>query len=636
MAKRLLIPAALLCLPHTTALALDLSLDTPRLVGADNFRDVAGTTQADVTANGGVMRSGVFYRSNALTLKGNDKAILEGLGIGEIFDLRTPGEIAQAPDVLPAGARYQNINIIGGEQVNPPLTSPEAAREWMRDLNRDFVTDAGQRARYHDLFMELASAEDPVIFHCTSGKDRTGWTAAMLQSIAGVDSATIMQDYLATNSYSAGSISATLAKLSSRAPALASVYAPLLGVEESYLQAGLDQITQDYGTVDNYLKEGLGLDQETIYVLRGKMVRFGSLPGQAGLAGNAAAGAGLLAALQDSDLSGRYSAYNYYLQSAIDAGSLGGLEQRVGGQIHADSASYLLRQTQLIDNAIAPYASGRDLREGESQLWMSALASYVGTDGSSHASSSNEHSQGALVGLTHRFDSQTSARAGFGYSNGDVASSGASADADLTFITLGGRYAFDSLEQGAYADLRLDAGYIDYDSRRDLGYGLGRAKGDTQGSLYSALANLGYRTHNGDLTLEPTLGVRVSQVRLDGFTEKGSELALDVDTVDKTVTSLVGGLNLGFGQSHVGDWSLQPGLNLGYEHAFGNPEVKSHGAVQGFGVEQVSAFNDRDLFKVGAGLTARAGAVSVSADVQGLQGSDSHGLSGNLSLGIAF
>lgn len=636
MDKRLLFPAALLCLPHTHALALDTLLDTPRLTGADNFRDVAGTDHAYSTAHDGVMRSGVFYRSNALTLKGNDKAILEGLGIGPIFDLRTTGEIAQVPDTLPAGSHYRNINIMGSDQVNPPLNSADAAKNWMRDMNRAFVTDAGQRSRFRELFMELAAADDPAIFHCTSGKDRTGWTAAMLQSIAGVDSATIMQDYLATNTYSAGSIAATLAKLSAYAPAQAAAYKPLLGVEASFLQAGLDQINASYGSVDNYLKEGLGLSQETLYVLRGKLVRFSSLPGQASLKGNAAAGAGLLAALQDSDLSGTYSQYNYYLQSAIDAGTLGGLEQRVGGQIHADSASFLLRQTEQIDNALAPYASGRELRDSESQLWMSALASYVGTDGSTHASSSNEHAQGVLVGMTHRFDSQTSARAGFGYSNGDVASSGADADADLTFITLGGRYAFESLDQGAYADLRVDAGYIDYDSRRDLGEGLGRAKGSTDGALYSALANLGYRTHSGDLTLEPTLGLRVSHVRLDSFREKGSELALDVDAVDKTVTSLVGGLGLEFGASQLGDWTLTPGLNLGYEHAFGNPEVKSHGAVQSFAVEQVSAFDDRDLFKVGAGLTARTGSLSIGADLQGLQGADSHGLSGSVSLGIAF
>lgn len=124
-------------------------------------------------------------------------------------------------------------------------------------------------------------------------------------------------------------------------PAMAAIYEPLLGVDASYLQAGLDEISREYGSVDNYLKQGLGLSQETLYVLRGKMVQYGQLPGQSELRGNAAQGAALLNALQNSGLSGRYTDYNYYLQSAIDAGTLGGVETQVGGQIYADAASYL-------------------------------------------------------------------------------------------------------------------------------------------------------------------------------------------------------------------------------------------------------------------------------------------------------
>ena len=78
-----------------------------------------------------------------------------------------------------------------------------------------------------------------------------------------------------------------------------------------------------------------------------------------------AGAAQLLLQLQNSSLSGNYTAYNYYLQSAIDAGTLGGVESTVGGQVHADAASYLLRQDALIDRAAAPYTSGADLKTGQ-------------------------------------------------------------------------------------------------------------------------------------------------------------------------------------------------------------------------------------------------------------------------------
>ena len=75
----------------------------------------------------------------------------------------------------------------------------------MQETNRAFVGDAGMRAQFGTLFNELASVDAAQLLHCTAGKDRTGWAAAVLQSIAGVDSATIMSDYLATNEYSAES-----------------------------------------------------------------------------------------------------------------------------------------------------------------------------------------------------------------------------------------------------------------------------------------------------------------------------------------------------------------------------------------------------------------------------------------------
>ncbi|MDS6632737.1 tyrosine-protein phosphatase [Klebsiella michiganensis] len=95
----------------------------------------------------------------------------------------------------------------------------------------------------------------------------------MLLSIAGVDEGTIMENYLATNDYTRQRVEATLAMMP---PAMAAIYEPLLGVDASYLQAGLDEISREYGSVDNYLKQGLGLSQETLYVLRGKMVQYGT------------------------------------------------------------------------------------------------------------------------------------------------------------------------------------------------------------------------------------------------------------------------------------------------------------------------------------------------------------------------
>jgi protein tyrosine/serine phosphatase len=637
--QRLLCSLSVLSLSIAAAQAADsTALDTPRLAGIDNFRDIAGTTTAYATAHDGTMRAGVFYRSNALTPTAADLATLNGLGIKAIYDLRTPSEIAATPDTLISGATYQNIDIIGsttsGSNItNISFSSAADAIAMMQETNRAFVSDAGMRSQFSVLFNELAAVDGAALFHCTAGKDRTGWTAAVLQSIAGVDSATIMSNYLATNDYTAARVAATLKALP---PSMAAIYAPLLGVEASYLQAGLDQVTAQYGSMDNYLKQGLGLSQATIYVLRGKMVEYNSLPGQAGLIGNAAAGAQLLQQLQNSNLSGTYSAYNYYLQSAIDADSLGGVESTVGGQVHADAASYLLRQDDLIAQAAAPYASGTELKVGQYRLWTTALAGYLGTDGSSQAASSNEHSQGLMVGLTQRFSEQLSAHAGFGYSRGSVGGAGGEADTDLTFFTVGTRFAPDGLERGLFLEAAASAGYLDYASKRELGGGLGTAKGDSHGNLAGASLALGYRVPVSGVILEPSLGVRVSRLDLAGFQEKGSELALDVDSIQQTRRSAVANLNAAFAPVPLGAWQLVPGARVGYEHVLGEHQVDSEGHLLGLDIEQRAAFDNRDQFSGAVNVMASLGALSVGAEVGAMGGGDSHGFSGGLKASYLF
>jgi protein tyrosine/serine phosphatase/uncharacterized protein YhjY with autotransporter beta-barrel domain len=618
--------------------AESVPLDTPRLKSIDNFRDVAGITTAYSTAHDGTMRAGVFYRSNAITPSAADLATLNSLGIKAVYDLRTPSEIAGTPDTMLNGANYQNIDIIGATTSGSNITnisfnSAADAVAMMEQTNRAFVNDAGMRSQFGTLFNALASVDAAQLFHCTAGKDRTGWTAAVLQSIAGVDNATIMANYLATNDYTAARVAATLKAMP---PSMAAVYGPLLGVQASYLQAGLDEVTAQYGTMDNYLKQGLGLSQETIYVLRGKLVEYNSLPGQAGLIGNAAAGAELLRELQNTNLSGTYSAYNYYLQSAIDAGTLGGVESQVGGQVHADAASYLLRQNAMIEQAAAPFASGTDLKVGQYRLWTTALAGYLGTDGSSHAESSNEHSQGLMVGITQRFSEQLSARGGFGYSKGTVGGAGGEADTDFTFLNVGARYGFTSLEQGLFLDANASAGYIDYDSKRDLGGGLGSAKGDTHGNLTGATLALGYRAPVNGMVFEPSLGFRISHLDLNGFTEKGSELALDVDDNTATRRSAVASLNVGFAPVAMGAWQLVPGVQVGYERTLGDNEVDSQSHLLGLDIEQRAAFDNRDQFTGGVNVMASLGALSLGAEIGANGGGDSHGFNGGLKASYAF
>jgi protein-tyrosine phosphatase len=248
--------------------------DTPRLASVDNFRDIGGAGGGYQTVDGRQVRRGMFYRSNALTLSAADKAVIDTLNIGTVYDLRTPGEVARTGDVMPAGAVYVNINVTGeSDNLVPPAEMPSGAIEWMEGAERAYVTDAAQRAGYGAVLNQLANTPGVQLVHSSAGKDRTGWVAALLLSIANVPLDVIVQDYLLTNTYSAGSINAQVAAVQTQSGAAAATLdAPLYSVQESFLQAGFDQVQSSYGTMSSYLTVGLGLSQATIDALHDRLV----------------------------------------------------------------------------------------------------------------------------------------------------------------------------------------------------------------------------------------------------------------------------------------------------------------------------------------------------------------------------
>jgi protein-tyrosine phosphatase len=645
--RRILLGAvpAVFWLAATPALAQQ-AISTPIMSSDENFRDLAGiaaryggTGFADTTTHNGVMRTGVFYRSEVLNVSDADLATLSALHITLDIDLRTPSEIAMTPDHVPNGASYVNVNIYGTSsplQSGTPTTAAQATAQFESQY-RAFVTDPVQRAAFGTVLIDLAHAGESALYHCSAGKDRTGWTSALLQSIAGVAPATIMNDYLASNRYEAGKISAELAAIrAASGDAAAAILAPTLGVQSSFLQAALDQVTASYGSIDAYLTQGLGLSQADIYVLRAKMVDYRILPGQSDLVGNAASGAALLNALQASPLSGTYTSFNYYLQSAIDAGTLGDVPSQVGGQVRADAAAYLLRQPLWLDAALATYADGRDLAPGQTGIWLTGLGGTFASNGHGGAAGSAEQSAGPVMGATYRVDTQASVFLGIGYDWGSVGSAGASADVGTVLGTVGGRYAFGSLEEGLYLAARTDVGGLDYIGKRPLGDGLGTATGSAPGAVFGAQAVLGDVIRLAPFTVTPQAGVRVAHVTLGGFQESGSELALDVARLSHTGSSLLAGVEAGLDPWLLHDWAITPSTTLGAELALGNPLVASSGSLYGFTVNQYAAYDSRYLLEAGLGATARRGAFGMRAGVNAVHGEGSNGVNGQLSVAYRF
>lgn len=243
-----------------------------RLASADNFRDVAGPGHP--TRDGRRVRRGVFYRSNELQLTDADTASLAALGIRTIHDLRSAEEVAEHPDVEVPGATWRHLEVTGIPMAMVSgLADTAAAERVMCEVYEAFVRSDGARAAYGRLLTALATGEVPQLFHCTAGKDRTGWAAALLLEVAGVDRDTILADYLLTNEVSSATREKYLALIAEHlGPEKVAVYEPAMMVDERYLAAAYDAAAALHGSVEGYLTAGLGLGDDVLDALRARLV----------------------------------------------------------------------------------------------------------------------------------------------------------------------------------------------------------------------------------------------------------------------------------------------------------------------------------------------------------------------------
>src|SRR5689334_15581396 len=188
-----------------------------RLVGAPNTRDLGGVR----TADGRTVRRGLLLRSGALgRLTDDDLLRLGEQKIAWLIDLRDASEIdAAPPDRLPGPPTPQVRHIPVFDPGHPLFTyvsallmgrdvtayegsAEEGSPGAMLRIYRWMVADPGARAGFAEALRTIADADEPVLYHCSAGKDRTGWLTAVLLELLGVDRDVIMADYLGTNEYS--------------------------------------------------------------------------------------------------------------------------------------------------------------------------------------------------------------------------------------------------------------------------------------------------------------------------------------------------------------------------------------------------------------------------------------------------
>ncbi|MFC6063576.1 tyrosine-protein phosphatase [Streptomyces ochraceiscleroticus] len=257
------------------------------LHGAVNVRDLGGYRAAD----GHHVRYGRVFRADGLgKLTPADRAKLAALDLRTVVDFRVPAETARdGADRLPRGLTLVPRAVADSglnDTTNRALATKDPATQrkllgegraarLMRATYRSFVTDAKSRRQFAATVRDIADGKGaPLLFHCTAGKDRTGWLSYVLLRAVGVPESAATRDYLLSNELRAAADRRTRAGLKKagrmRNPELLT---PLLKVREDYLRAALDQAEQDYGGLDGYLTDGLGLDTSTLAGLRARLLR---------------------------------------------------------------------------------------------------------------------------------------------------------------------------------------------------------------------------------------------------------------------------------------------------------------------------------------------------------------------------
>lgn len=241
-----------------------------KIPGVRNLRDLGGYK----TLDGRTVRWGRLFRSGRLSeLSSRGLDILSKIGFYSIIDFRSAYEVERNPDRLPEGPAFIHLPVMD-----------EANREMSQEIRRriqdnhfggfdpsSLILRAYQQfptefTPAYKTFMEnIRDSEGaPVLWHCTAGKDRTGYAAAILLRVLGVDQSTIHEDYLLSNQHVKLIDKRVIAATLARGLKAYRMIKPLLSVQGQWLEASFETIDKEWGSFDSYIREGLGLSDPDI------------------------------------------------------------------------------------------------------------------------------------------------------------------------------------------------------------------------------------------------------------------------------------------------------------------------------------------------------------------------------------
>lgn len=232
--------------------------------GLSNCRDLGG-----FACQGGVTRYGIFLRSEAPCDLSQDAIdALKAYGLKESFDLRGEPEALWRPSSLEQALPYRRISLSGGAETFDKKNLPQGEFSW----DKVYIKRALEhRDWFRNAVTACARADGMVLFHCTTGKDRTGILTCCLLGAVGVSREDIAADYCLSQVYLQNMFAAMRdGTLTIReGPSNFKPYVfqtPFEAMIKFY-----DFLTDTYGSVRGYLKD-IGVSDESLALLEEKFI----------------------------------------------------------------------------------------------------------------------------------------------------------------------------------------------------------------------------------------------------------------------------------------------------------------------------------------------------------------------------
>ena len=244
--------------------------------GAHNFRDLGGYK----TEDGRRIKWGKIYRSDNLhSLTDEDVKYLSRLNIKSVVDFRSDEERESEPDRLTPDMTQVLLPI----KFQPKELDDETLKNLMKNLtfgtldSSNLLTDFNIvivkdfADEYKKFFRHvIENNAEPIVFHCTAGKDRAGFASAMILTVLGVPREKVIEDYLLTNTYVKDHVDSEMLEIELKTFFRADTdnLRKINLVAERYIQAAFDTIDSEWGGMDNYISKALSLTEEDILKLQ--------------------------------------------------------------------------------------------------------------------------------------------------------------------------------------------------------------------------------------------------------------------------------------------------------------------------------------------------------------------------------